>query len=40
MNSSSDKQEIYKWIKTASEWEKEIGNVKLYENDEHQKDSM
>ena len=36
----SDREEIYKWIKTASERRKEIWKEKFYENDEHIKDSM
>ena len=36
----SDREEIYKWIKTASERRKEIWKEKYYENDEHIRDSM
>ena len=36
----SDREEIYKWIKTASEREKEIWKKKYYEGDEKIKDYM
>ena len=36
----SDREEIYKWIKTASERKKQIWKEKFYENDEHIRDSM
>ena len=36
----SDREEIYKWIKTASRRREEIWKEKFYENDSHIKDSM
>ena len=36
----SDREVVYKWIKTASVWEKEVWKEKFFENDEHIRDSM